>query len=112
MKFALDVIPETFSQDLPRPSTWRGKARALLHGKLKLSKASQMPAFADTRVLRILETVAGLPRLSRSIFILRVVEDLVPSIIASITSLPLDTVHSHLYSALAAVQHVVQAPEG
>lgn len=59
---------------------------------------------AREQVKRIWETVAGLSDRQRSIFLLRFQEELEIPEIAEITGLPVGTVKSHLYRALAAVR--------
>lgn len=59
---------------------------------------------AREQVQRIWTTVAGLSERQRSIFLLRFQEELEIPEIAEITGLPVGTVKSHLYRALAAVR--------
>jgi DNA-directed RNA polymerase specialized sigma24 family protein len=51
-----------------------------------------------------LETVAGLSNRQRSIFLLRFMEEMEIPEIAAVIGLPLGTVKSHLYRALAVVR--------
>lgn len=59
---------------------------------------------AREQVKRIWETVAGLSERQRSVFLLRFQEELEIPEIAQVTGLPVGTVKSHLYRALAAVR--------
>jgi RNA polymerase sigma-70 factor (ECF subfamily) len=59
---------------------------------------------ASERVARIWETVAGLSVRQRSIFLLRFIEEMDIPEIALVTGLPVGTVKSHLYRALAIVR--------
>jgi RNA polymerase sigma-70 factor (ECF subfamily) len=60
---------------------------------------------AHEQVVRVWETVATLSERQRTIFLLRFVEELDLAEIAQITSLPVSTVKTHLYRALAAVRN-------
>jgi RNA polymerase sigma-70 factor, ECF subfamily len=59
---------------------------------------------AREQVARIWETVGGLSVRQRSIFLLRFVEELDIPEIAAATGLPIGTVKSHLYRALAVIR--------
>ena len=59
---------------------------------------------AREQVARIWETVGGLSVRQRSIFLLRFVEELDIPEIAAVTGLPIGTVKSHLYRALAVIR--------
>ncbi len=59
---------------------------------------------ASEQVELIWQTVAKLSERQRTIFVLRFVEDLELGEIAGIVSLPISTVKSHLYRALASVR--------
>jgi RNA polymerase sigma-70 factor, ECF subfamily len=59
---------------------------------------------ASEQVALIWDTVAQLSARQRSVFILRFVEDLELAEIAAIVHLPLSTVKSHLYRALATIR--------
>jgi RNA polymerase sigma-70 factor, ECF subfamily len=59
---------------------------------------------ASEQVQLIWQTVAGLSERQRTIFVLRFVEDLELAEIATIVNLPISTVKSHLYRALASVR--------
>jgi RNA polymerase sigma-70 factor (ECF subfamily) len=59
---------------------------------------------AREQVARIWETVGGLSVRQRSIFLLRFVEEMDIPEIASVTGLPIGTVKSHLYRALAVIR--------
>ena len=59
---------------------------------------------ASEQVALIWQTVAKLSERQRTIFVLRFVEDLELAEIATIVNLPISTVKSHLYRALASVR--------
>jgi RNA polymerase sigma-70 factor (ECF subfamily) len=59
---------------------------------------------AKQQVAGIWETVAGLSARQRSIFLLRFMEEMEIPEIATVTGLPLGTVKSHLYRALAIIR--------
>jgi len=59
---------------------------------------------ASEQMTLIWDSVAALSHRQREIFLLRFVEDLGLSEIAAITHLPISTVKSHLYRALAAIR--------
>lgn len=68
---------------------------------------------ASEQMTLIWDSVASLSNRQRDIFLLRFVEDLSLSEIAAITHLPISTVKSHLYRALATVRarHVNETKE-
>jgi RNA polymerase sigma-70 factor (ECF subfamily) len=70
--------------------------------QLESSLESRM--IASEQMAIIWESVASLSNRQRDIFLLRFVEDLSLPEIADITHLPISTVKSHLYRALAAVR--------
>lgn len=78
---------------------------------LESSLESRM--IASEQMSLIWESVAELSARQRDIFLLRFVEDLGISEIAAITHLPISTVKSHLYRALAAIRarHADQTKE-
>ena len=84
-------------------------ARHIPH--LESSLESRM--IASEQMSLIWESVAELSARQRDIFLLRFVEDLGISEIAAITHLPISTVKSHLYRALAAIRarHADQTKE-
>jgi RNA polymerase sigma-70 factor (ECF subfamily) len=59
---------------------------------------------AQQQVAEIWQTVNGLSSRQRSIFLLRFLEEMEIPEIASVTGLPLGTVKSHLYRALAIIR--------
>ena len=59
---------------------------------------------ASEQVALIWDTVASLTSRQRSIFILRFVDELDIAEVATVTGLPLSTVKSHLYRALATIR--------
>jgi RNA polymerase sigma-70 factor, ECF subfamily len=66
--------------------------------------SAESQLIAREQVARIWETVAGLSLRQRSIFLLRFVEEMEIPEIAQATGLPVGTVKSHLYRALAVVR--------
>jgi DNA-directed RNA polymerase specialized sigma24 family protein len=112
MRFALDVVPEAFSDHMLKPMTWQARARQLFVGPLKRTNATQELSFVDAQVLKIWKAVAELPNHLRGILILRAVEDIEPSEISIITGLPLEQVRSHLDSAMAALKRAIEVPAG
>jgi RNA polymerase sigma-70 factor, ECF subfamily len=59
---------------------------------------------ANEQLTLVWETVAQLSERQRNVFLLRFLEELELSEIASITGLPISTVKTHLYRALAAIR--------
>jgi RNA polymerase sigma-70 factor (ECF subfamily) len=66
--------------------------------------SAESSLIAREQVARIWETVAGLSVRQRTIFLLRFVEEMDIPEIAQATGLPMGTVKSHLYRALAAIR--------
>ena len=66
--------------------------------------SAESSLIAREQVARIWETVAGLSVRQRTIFLLRFVEEMDIPEIAQTTGLPMGTVKSHLYRALAAIR--------
>jgi RNA polymerase sigma-70 factor, ECF subfamily len=66
--------------------------------------SAESQLIAREQVARIWETVAGLSVRQRSIFLLRFVEEMDIPEIATATGLPVGTVKSHLYRALAVIR--------
>jgi RNA polymerase sigma-70 factor (ECF subfamily) len=66
--------------------------------------SAESSLIAREQVARIWETVAGLSVRQRTIFLLRFVEELDIPEIAQATGLPVGTVKSHLYRALAVIR--------
>jgi RNA polymerase sigma-70 factor, ECF subfamily len=66
--------------------------------------SDEVQLIAREQVARIWETVAGLSARQRSIFLLRFVEEMDIPEIAKATGLPVGTVKSHLYRALAVIR--------
>jgi RNA polymerase sigma-70 factor (ECF subfamily) len=66
--------------------------------------STESSLIAREQVARIWETVAGLSMRQRSIFLLRFVEEMDIPEIAQTTGLPIGTVKSHLYRALAVIR--------
>jgi RNA polymerase sigma-70 factor (ECF subfamily) len=74
-------------------------------------RSQESNLLAREQVAHIWETVAKLSVRQRSIFLLRFVEEMEIPEIAEVTGLPVGTVKSHLYRALAAVR-ANHAPSG
>jgi RNA polymerase sigma-70 factor (ECF subfamily) len=66
--------------------------------------SAESQLIAQQQVRLIWETVAGLSQRQRTIFLLRFLEEMEIPEIASVTSLPLGTVKSHLYRAINIVR--------
>jgi RNA polymerase sigma-70 factor (ECF subfamily) len=66
--------------------------------------STESSLIAREQVARIWETVAGLSMRQRTIFLLRFVEEMDIPEIAQTTGLPIGTVKSHLYRALAVIR--------
>ena len=66
--------------------------------------SAESQLIAREQVARIWETVGGLSVRQRSIFLLRFVEEMDIPEIATVTGLPIGTVKSHLYRALAVIR--------
>jgi RNA polymerase sigma-70 factor (ECF subfamily) len=66
--------------------------------------SAESDLIARQRVAHIWETVAGLSERQRNIFLLRFVEEMDIPEIAKATGLPMGTVKSHLYRALAVIR--------
>ena len=73
--------------------------------------SSEQRLIAREQLALVWETVASLTERQRTVFLLRFVEEQPISEIANITNLPVSTVKSHLYRALAAVR-AKQGDEG
>jgi RNA polymerase sigma-70 factor (ECF subfamily) len=67
-------------------------------------RSAEAQLIAQQQVAGIWETVARLSSRQRSIFLLRFMEEMEIPEIAAVTGLPLGTVKSHLYRALAVVR--------
>jgi RNA polymerase sigma-70 factor (ECF subfamily) len=67
-------------------------------------RSAEAQLIAKQQVAGIWETVAGLSARQRSIFLLRFMEEMEIPEIAAVTGLPLGTVKSHLYRALAIIR--------
>ena len=67
-------------------------------------RSAEAQLIAQQQVAGIWETVAGLSARQRSIFLLRFMEEMEIPEIATVTGLPLGTVKSHLYRALAIIR--------
>ena len=68
------------------------------------ASSAESDLIARQQVAAIWETVGSLSERQRSVFVLRFVEEMEIPEIAAVTGLPLGTVKSHLYRALAAVR--------
>jgi RNA polymerase sigma-70 factor (ECF subfamily) len=66
--------------------------------------SAESSLIAREQVMRVWETVAGLSERQRTIFLLRFVEEMDIPEIAQATGLPVGTVKSHLYRALAVIR--------
>jgi len=66
--------------------------------------SAEQHLIAQQQVAGIWETVAGLSARQRTVFLLRFMEEMEIPEIASVTGLPLGTVKSHLYRALAVIR--------
>jgi RNA polymerase sigma-70 factor (ECF subfamily) len=66
---------------------------------------------AREQLTMVWKTVDGLSERQRTVFVLRFVEELELADIAEITSLPISTVKTHLYRALATVRAVAKGKE-
>jgi RNA polymerase sigma-70 factor (ECF subfamily) len=90
---------------------WRNAARTSIDAQSLAGhlpdpgSSSEASMIAHEQVVRVWETVATLSERQRTIFLLRFVEELDLAEIAQITSLPVSTVKTHLYRALAAVRN-------
>jgi RNA polymerase sigma-70 factor (ECF subfamily) len=75
--------------------------------------SAEASLIAREQVARIWETVAGLSERQRTVFLLRFIEEMDIPEIAQATGLPIGTVKSHLYRALAIIrsQHSPTAKE-
>ena len=67
-------------------------------------RSAEAQLIAQQQVAGIWATVAGLSARQRSIFLLRFLEEMEIPEIATVTGLPLGTVKSHLYRALAVIR--------
>jgi RNA polymerase sigma-70 factor (ECF subfamily) len=68
------------------------------------SSSSESALIAQQQLALVWETVGTLSERQRTVFLLRFVEELELADIATITGLPISTVKTHLYRALAAVR--------
>jgi RNA polymerase sigma-70 factor (ECF subfamily) len=83
------------SLDVSDPSTYLPHNASSIESRL----------IANEQIALIWDTVAQLSPRQRSIFVLRFVEDMGLNEIAESTGLPVSTVKSHLYRALAAIRN-------
>lgn len=106
-------IALNLARDHTRTNRFRFWKRAAATAVDAADVASSLPSreisaeaqiLAREQVTRIWDTVAGLSERQRSVFLLRFQEELEIPEIAGITGLPIGTVKSHLYRALAAVR--------
>jgi RNA polymerase sigma-70 factor (ECF subfamily) len=68
------------------------------------ASSSESSLIAQQQLALVWETVATLTERQRTVFLLRFVEELELADIAEVTGLPLSTVKTHLYRALAAIR--------
>lgn len=89
------IAAETLAAHLPHPMA-----------------SSEASLIAEQQIGAVWQTVATLSERQRTVFLLRFVDELDLAEIASITSMPLPTVKTHLYRALAAVRGQMKLSEG